>query len=210
VVLHDFDWNYEIVGNGLRVRSGANSWDMPLPNLPGAHQYHNAALALVAARHLAQLPITVAQAAKGITSATWPARLQKLTQGALVDAWGARGEVYLDGGHNPSAAETLRAWMDMQRAPITLVLGMMKRKDAAAFLRPLAEKITQLIAVPIADNECYTPTELVACARNLGIANAHEADSLNEAAHYFTPAATGTLVMTGSLFLAGEVLKNHS
>ena len=207
--LHDFDWNYETINGGLRVRSGSDGWDVPLPSLVGAHQLHNAALASVVAMNLTQLSITAETIAKGIANATWPARLQKLRHGMLVEAWGARGEVFLDGGHNTSAAETLAAWMAAQKSPVTLMLGMMRRKDAQGFLQPLVPHLSGVIAVPIDGNDSYPADELAEVAHALGVKNVHAASSLASAMQHYPPAANATLLITGSLFLAGEVLKNH-
>jgi dihydrofolate synthase / folylpolyglutamate synthase len=207
--LHDFDWNFDTTSNGLRVKSGADMWDMPLPSLAGTHQLHNAALASVVAMNLPQLPISIEALRKGVSTAIWPARLQKLVHGPLVDAWGKRGDVYLDGGHNIHAAETLQQWMKQRGTPITLILGMMKRKDARGFLQPLAPHLARVITVPIEGNECYSPTDLAEVARGCGVANVTAANSLMDAAQHGAPAANATLLITGSLFLAGEVLKKH-
>ncbi len=207
--LHDFDWNYEAASKGLRVRSGADAWDLPQPSLVGAHQLHNAALASVVAMNLPQLSVSIEALAKGISTATWPARLQKLVHGPLVDSWGARGEVFLDGGHNPHAAGMLCRWMKEQGQPITLILGMMKRKDAQGFLQPLAPHLARVITVPIEGNDSYAPEDLAQAVRACGIGEVYAATSLADAAHHFPPAAKATLLIAGSLFLAGEVLKNH-
>lgn len=207
--LHGFDWDYEPHKTGIRVHSGANGWELPLPLLIGDHQYHNAALASVVAMALPQFSISEAVLNKGITSATWPARMQRLSYGPLVEAWGARGDVILDGGHNKSAAHALAGWMAQQQVPIILMVGMMKRKDAKAFLAPLAPHIHQFIAVPIAGHESYTAADLSYEANEAGIHNVISADSLTDTATSLDDVLQGTLLVTGSLFLAGEVLKNH-
>ncbi|MBX9726553.1 MAG: hypothetical protein K2X09_04735, partial [Rickettsiales bacterium] len=193
----------------IEVMAGARAWHLPFPSLVGAHQQHNAALASVVAQSLPQLPITQAALEKGVRHATWPARLQPLTHGPLVEAWGARGAVMLDGGHNPHAAMALGGWIDSQSAPVTLLCGMMRRKDAAGFLRPLVKKITRFIAVPIAQHDAFAPEELLEVAHSLGVGNPLGAASLTAAPMHFT-ADKGCLLIAGSLFLAGEVLKNHS
>jgi len=111
----------------------------------------------VVAKSLPQLPITDAALQKAMQQAKWPARLQKLTQGPLVEAWGDRGPVMLDGGHNPHAAKALSAWINTQSTPITLLCGIMRRKDAAGFLAPLAKNIAHFIAVPIKGNDASPP-----------------------------------------------------
>lgn len=210
VHIHGYDWIYEPVGNKLRVMAGTKAWILPQPALIGAHQFHNAALASVVAMGVPTLPVTAEALAAGVANATWPARMQHLTHGALVEAWGERGEVFLDGGHNPSAAHALRGWMDSHTASITLLCGMMKRKDARGFLEPMAKKITRFIAVSIAGNDCYPPEELAHMAQTLGIKHVAVAHRLDDAVPLLADVTAGTLLITGSLFLAGEVLKNHS
>ena len=100
----------------------------PTPALIGPHQDHNAALASVVLRGLPHFTISPEAMNTGIGSARWPARLQALKHGPLVEAWGRRGAVMLDGGHNLSAAFALQAWMETQATPSTLLLGMMRRK----------------------------------------------------------------------------------
>jgi len=99
--------------------------------------------------------------------------------------------------------------MDAQRVPVTLLLGMMKRKDAAAFLRPLAQCITRLVCVPIADNDAYAPDELATIARSVGITQVTTSHMI-EHTIFSANDGPGALLIAGSLFLAGEVLKNHS
>lgn len=209
LLLHGRDWSYEASTDGIAVHCGAECWELPLPSLVGMHQYHNAALASVAANSLRALPVSEAALKKGIVTAEWPARLQRLTQGPLVDAWGARGAVMLDGGHNTSAALVLRDWIAAQEQPVTLMLGMMARKDAHAFLEPLADCIGGIIAVPIAGNDAYAPDVLAAIAGALNIQHVEAAPSLDGASLHMRE-GDGTLLIAGSLFLAGEVLKNHS
>lgn len=209
VMLHARDWDYEVMPTHMKVMAGAHAWSMPLPMLMGAHQQHNAALASVVAQSLTSLPITDTALETAMQRATWPARLQKLTHGPLVEAWGARGPVMLDGGHNPHAARAIADWIGTQSAPVTLVCGMMRRKDAEGFLKPLAQKIAHFVAVPIMQNDAFNPEDLLAVAQSLGVNRRAQAPSLAQVPEHFA-ADDGCLLIAGSLFLAGEVLKNHS
>lgn len=201
LILHGRDWQYQESNAHLEVRCGEAIWHLPLPHLPGAHQYHNAALASIVA-HVSGLE----HQREAISTADWPARLQKLTFGPLVDLW--KGEVYLDGGHNPHAAAALAAWAG--EAPIALLVGMMKRKDAAAFFAPLVPHIQALAAIPIAEEACYAPQELADIARAAGIAHAMHAQKPEEgAALLLQECQPCRLLIGGSLFLAGEILKTH-
>ena len=182
------------------------------PGLRGAHQRINAAVAVKTVEVLRpQFPVREAAIKEGLAGAFWPARLQTLHNGALVNAWGTRGQVVLDGGHNAEAAEALAVWAAAQSHPVTLLLGLMARKDAAAFLRPLAPHIARLIAVPIADAPCHAPERLAETAAQLGISEVFSCNNWQEAAAYIArlPDAPAHLLVAGSLYLAGEVLKTH-
>ncbi|MFZ4540359.1 MAG: bifunctional folylpolyglutamate synthase/dihydrofolate synthase [Rickettsiales bacterium] len=202
------EWDYTANEKTIDVLFGTSSWNLSHPALPGAHQFHNAALASVVALSLPQLPVTLDGVTKAIAATHWPARLQRLTHGPLVDVW--NGEVYLDGGHNPGAAEALRSWLDERAEPVTLLCGMMKRKDVQGFLKPIAAKISRFIAVPIEGNDSFAPEQLAATAQAAGIVDVRTSRSLMDATATLQTAAKGTLLIAGSLFLAGEVLKNHS
>ncbi len=179
---------------------------LPAPSLAGTHQRHNAALAVMAARHLG---ISSHSIANGISTAHWPGRMQRLTHGVLVEAWGTRGDVFLDGAHNAHAAQALAVWMSAHPQPITLICGMMVRKDAQAFLTPLAPYVSHFIAVPIEGEDSYSPSTLAESAKALGLTQITECPRAVAAATLFRNEDSGTLLITGSLFLAGELLKNH-
>jgi dihydrofolate synthase/folylpolyglutamate synthase len=207
--LHGRDWSADVKANSLEVLSADARWEMPFPALQGVHQYHNAALASVVAMGLEALPVTLENVVKGILQARWPARLQRLSQGPIVQAWAGRGHVYLDGGHNPHAAMVLRAWAISHPQPLTLIVGMMQRKDALGYLKPLAEVIPQLCAVSITGHDAYDPFLLAQRAREAGFKEAFACE-WGEFPARLSQLPSGDLLIAGSLFLAGEVLKNHS
>lgn len=203
---HGEGWRFLANAEGITVTCGQATWDLPLPSLQGEHQAHNAALASVVVRICHTLPVQDAAMAEGIAQARWPGRLQLLTRGPLVETWGARGAVVLDGAHNVAGAEALASWLAAQKQPVTLVCGMMQRKDAAAFLKPLASCISHFIAVPIAGEACYSPEALTSIAASVGMLRV-SAGQLDRLA--FEQQEPGILLITGSLFLAGEVLRRH-
>jgi dihydrofolate synthase / folylpolyglutamate synthase len=88
---------------GLSGRNGL--LDLPLPNLPGPHQIQNAGAAIAALRHLGR---DEAACEAAVTRAEWPARMQRLRRGPLVDL-APKVELWLDGGHNPAGGEALAA-----------------------------------------------------------------------------------------------------
>lgn len=175
--------------------------------LSGPHQQMNAAVAVEVATLLAErFPLTKAQLSQGLAHATWPARLQVLTRGPLVEWWGDRGKVVLDGGHNAHAAAAMAAWLREGNQPAVMMCGMMKRKDAAAFFEPLRGHVERFgcIAVPGAPDS-YAAEELAALAGPTGFA----ATDADVAIAQLAAVGKATLLIAGSLYLAGEILKNH-
>src|SRR5690606_14459246 len=116
--------------------------ELPKPSLLGVHQIANAALAVACATRLDGFALNAAAMASGIAGASWPARLQRLTRGPLVEVLPQGWELWLDGGHNPAAgvalAETLKAWHDR---PLDLIYGMLDTKVAAGYLEALAPHV---------------------------------------------------------------------
>ena len=212
LIAHGVDWRYASSASAIGVVCGEQSWSLPLPSLAGEHQHHNAALASVVAQQCQKhLAVTDTAIREGIGHARWPGRLQRLSKGPLVEAWGARGDVYLDGGHNASAAQALAEWMALHHQPITLVWGMMARKDAAAFLNHFSPHIARVIAVPVeGEGAAHTPDSLAAIATAAGIKETAACDDIHHVPNHLTGEAKGTLLIAGSLFLAGEILKTHA
>lgn len=204
------DWSYDPQHDGgVKVLCGAAHWHLPQPALVGAHQFHNAALASVVARNLPALPVQDSAVMQGVTSVRWPARLQRLTKGALAEAWGVRGDVYLDGGHNPSAALALKEWIRQHGKPVVLVWGMMARKDAAEFMAILAPELHEVIAVSMGV-EGYDADALARIATHAGVPRVQKAHNIVEVVARLDCGEEATLLIAGSLFLAADVLKNHS
>jgi dihydrofolate synthase/folylpolyglutamate synthase len=198
------DWRIEETATGLHFTDPAGRIDLPFPSLPGPFQIDNAGIAIAAIR-AATLGISDAALAVGLTTAEWPARLQRLT-GHLAARLPANWELWLDGGHNPGAgvalAEHLANWRDR---PVHLVVGMKQAKDSAEFLRPLIPLAASLWAVAEPEQHNALPVEAIVQASG-GVARRGPlvADALRQIARDGGPAR---VLICGSLYLAGEVLK---
>lgn len=182
--------------------------DLPRPNLPGDHQIINAGAALAALRHLGA---DEAACEAAVTKANWPARMQKLTAGPLVDI-APDAELWLDGGHNPAAGEAIAAVLAVgPKRPTHLICGMLNTKDIGGYLRPLARHADSLHAVSIPGETATLPAaDTAAAARAVGMV-AFEAPDVAQALRDIVaknPAAR--VLICGSLYLAGGVLRENS
>lgn len=186
---------------------------LPPPALFGRHQIHNAGLAIAAAERLEGFSLSSANFAQGMRSVQWPARLQRLTRGPLVNALPPDWELWLDGGHNPAAGAMLSSvaagWQDR---PLYLIFGMLGTKDAQGFLRPLASQAQTLCAVPISGETAALSAEDAAlAARAEGLRQAVAcADPLTAISHLIkTAPKPGRILICGSLYLAGHILRDN-
>lgn len=152
--------------------------------------------------------------AEGLKSASWPARMQRLGSGALSALVPADAELWLDGGHNPSAGRVLaQAFSDLNdrhSRPLVLVWGMLNSKDAGRFIESFAGIAARVVTLTIPDEEnALTAAALADAARAAGL-SAETADSLEQALRQAALAAPNPrILICGSLYLAGHVLAAH-
>jgi dihydrofolate synthase / folylpolyglutamate synthase len=198
------DWTVAKTQGGFRYADAAGALDLPRPSLLGPHQYDNAGIAIATMR-ASGLPVREAAIARGIATARWPARMQRLT-GRLAAQLPPDWELWLDGGHNPGAgivlAEHLAGWADR---PAHLIVGMKQAKDSAEFLRPLIPQATSLWAVAEPGQHLALPVEeIVVASGGLARPGPTVAAALAALPRDGRPAR---VLICGSLYLAGEVLK---
>lgn len=181
--------------------------DLPMPALLGEHQIMNAGAALAALR---QLDMQEEAFEAAMTQAEWPARMQRMKTGALVDAAG-KAELWLDGGHNAAAGEALaKVLSTLPKRPTHMICGMLNTKDVTGYLRPLAAQADRLIGVSIPGEANTLPAEETAkAAASVGLASSI-ADSVEDALATITandPEAR--ILICGSLYLAGHILRKN-
>jgi dihydrofolate synthase/folylpolyglutamate synthase len=187
--------------------------DLPLPKLHGRHQLDNAGTAIATLR-AAGLALPIAAFETGLAKAEWPARMQLLTHGVLKRLSPPESELWLDGGHNAEGGRAIASALgDLEERvprPLVVIVGMLSTKDNAGFLRHFSGMARRVIAVPIPRQDKSVPAAtLAAMARGVGIP-AESCDTLEAAL-----AAAGRfelaprILITGSLYLAGEVLAKN-
>jgi len=206
-------WHVSVEHGRLVYQDERGLMDLAAPKLFGRHQFDNAGLAIATLRAIDRLKIPHRAFEIGVVNAEWPARMQRLSSGALV-AQGPQGsEIWLDGGHNAEggrvAAAALGDLEERVSRPLVVIAGMMANKDASAFLANFAGLTRHIIAVPIPDQDNAMPPEKLAdAARALGmrvdIAEGVEAAlrAIARLAYEVPP----RILITGSLYLAGPVL----
>jgi dihydrofolate synthase/folylpolyglutamate synthase len=195
-------WDATAQGGLLRYRDAQGTLDLPLPRLPGRHQALNAALAGAMLRHQQALKVPASSLTAAMGWADWPARLQRLAPGPLV---GSR-EVWLDGGHNPSAARQIASWARHAFAdskPLHLIFASLATKDPPGMLEPFLGAVAEVHTVPIPAHASFAPGDLMEIAARLGF-RADDHDNVEQALAAI-PADARVLIF-GSLYLAGEVL----
>ncbi|MGH6953431.1 MAG: bifunctional folylpolyglutamate synthase/dihydrofolate synthase [Alphaproteobacteria bacterium] len=208
---HGRDWHAGPRPGGMRYEGSSLTLDLPPPALFGAHQIDNAGTAIACLEKLALPQVHARAIARGLATARWPARLQRLFRGPLPrllpksQPW----ELWLDGGHNPGAslalARTLAGWRDR---PLYLVVGMLETKDTRGFLRPLAPLATALWGVPVPNSAASQSAEDIASAASrLGLRAQSAADVAAALGQILASMpGPGRVLICGSLYLAGHVL----
>jgi dihydrofolate synthase/folylpolyglutamate synthase len=205
------EWRSEASGEGMRYEGERWRLDLPRPSLIGAHQVVNAGTAVACLERLSGFDIPAEAIADGLRHIDWPARLQLLQHGPLVDAVPPNWELWLDGGHNPAAGDVLGAvaagWHDR---PLHLIVGMMNTKDAAGFIAPLAKHAGALWAVTIpGEKNALPPEAIAAAAASVGLP-AQTADSVLAAIRDIPMHdGNGRVLICGSLYFAGKVLAEN-
>src|SRR5271169_191770 len=202
------EWRCEVSGGGMRYEGERWRLDLPLPSLIGAHQVVNAGTAIACLERLSGFDVPAEAIADGLGHIDWPARLQLLRRGPLVDAVPPDWELWLDCGPNPLAGEILgdvaAGWHDR---PLYLVVGMMNTKDTAGFIAPLAKHARALWAVTIPGEKNALPAKAIAAAAGSVGLRAQTTDSVLAAIRSIpVHDGNGRVLICGSLYFAGRVL----
>jgi dihydrofolate synthase/folylpolyglutamate synthase len=206
-------WHAELRDGRLHYGDIAGSIDLPLPRLTGEHQATNAALAVAMLRHQDRLAIPESALRAAMGWAEWPGRLQLLSPGPVRDLLAREAELWIDGAHNPAAA---RAVADHFRAavppgrPFHMIFGLLANKDAPGVLHPFRGRSVTVHTIPVPGHDHHSPEALAAAARDAGLAAMPAADvedALRWIARHADREKPPVVLIMGSLYLAGEVLR---
>jgi dihydrofolate synthase/folylpolyglutamate synthase len=210
------DWSATEERGRLVYQDDDGLLDLPAPKLYGRHQFENAGVAIAALRAVAGLAPATAAFETGIVRADWPARMQRLSHGKLAQVLPAGSELWLDGGHNADGGRAIAGALadleDRVSRPLVLVVGMLATKDCEAFLQNFTGLAGRVVGIPIPDQDKTLPASaIVEAARRVGIAAEPAIDivgalALVQQLHIEPPPR---VLITGSLYLAGEVLAQN-
>ena len=196
----------------LVFQSAERLLDLPLPALLGQHQIANAGTAVAAALRLQSLGVSVHAMERGLVEVQWPARMQRLDNGVLSRLLMPGSELWLDGGHNAAGgeaiAQTLAELEERAPKPVSLIVGMLGRKDAAGFLEHFRGLVRRVVTVPIPNSEAaLSPGALASAAAEAGL-DATAAPDVESAIRRLQEIEAQPLriLICGSLYLAGHVL----
>jgi len=191
--------------------------DLDLPPLPGRFQIDNAGLAISAVRALDDARIGIEAISAGIAATRWTARMELLEPGYLHTLVPEGTEIWLDGGHNPSAGRAVSAALadldERSPRPLVLVTGLLNTKRSDGYLKPFAGLVQKVLTIAIPGEQNAIPAaELAQQAIAAGL-DAQACRGLEEAVR-LAGQVTGQgnparVVIGGSLYLAGNVLALH-
>ena len=178
---------------------------LPLPNLIGQFQLTNISTAIATVRNLKNLNITDRQIKKGITKIKSIARLQEIKNGKLKDLI-KNNKLFVDGSHNPLGAKVLSEYLDTLNCKKHMILGMMLNKDHNQYLSYFKGKINSLTTIDIPNQEnAIGRNELKNKLKLKGI-EINSKPSIQEAISSIPLKDNEIILITGSLYLAGEIL----
>ncbi|MEQ8742757.1 bifunctional folylpolyglutamate synthase/dihydrofolate synthase [Parasphingorhabdus sp.] len=197
------EWDAAIYEGQLHYKDHNGKLNLPLPALVGAHQADNAALAIAMLRHQTAVKILDAALKAAMGWAQWPGRMHFLIAGPVTHLLPSDAEIWVDGGHNVSAGLALaKHFADYAAGSIDLVIGMLSNKDPAAIITPLHEKLASVTVVPVPGHDSHALGDYPKVD-----APVSQASDITAALRSVTLGSGKTVLIAGSLYLAGEVLK---
>lgn len=208
LIAHGQHWHVSEERDRLIYQDERGLLDLPKPNLRGPHQFGNAGMAIAALRHLG---FDEAACEAAVTCAFWPARMQRLQRGPLVDM-APEAELWLDGGHNPAAGAALAETLaELPSRRTYAICGMLSTKDVTGYMRTLVGSVEGLHAVAIPGEAATLSAEETAEAATEAGLDARIAPSVEDALQdILREDAAARVLICGSLYLAGAVLRENA
>ena len=205
-IIFNDHYNYSINENNFFYEDEFGNLKLPLPNLIGQFQLTNISAAIATVRSLKNLNITDKQIKKGITKIKSIARLQEIKNGKLKNLI-KNNKLFVDGSHNPLGAKVLADYLDTLNCKKHVILGMMLNKDHNEYISFFKGKINSLTIIDIPNQENAIGRNELKNKLKLEGLKINSEPTIQEAISSIPLKDNEIILITGSLYLAGEVLK---
>ena len=202
------DFNYSLNENGFfYYEDRYGGLKLPLPNLEGEFQLSNVATAIATVRNIDEINVSDENIKNGITKIKSIARFQEIKNGKLKDLV-KKNKIYIDGSHNSLGASVLSKHLSSLQCNKHIILGMMSNKDHIEYMDHFKNKISSLTTVDIPNQpNAINGEELMKKLKNPK--NINYKKSIKEAIKSIDLKDKDIIIITGSLYLAGEVLNQN-
>jgi len=199
------DFNYSLSENGFfYYEDKYGGLKLPLPNLEGEFQLSNISTAIAAIRNIEEINISDQNIVNGIKKIKSIARFSEIKNGKLKDLV-KKNKIYIDGSHNPLGASVLSKHLNSLECNKHLILGMMNNKDHIEYISYFKDQISSLTTVDIPNQpNAINGEDLKKKLKNLK--NINYKKSIKEAICSIDLKDNDIIIITGSLYLAGEAL----
>ena len=204
-IIFNDHYNYSINENNFFYEDEFGNLKLPLPNLIGQFQLTNISAAIATVRSLKNLNITDKQIKKGITKIKSIARLQEIKNGKLKNLI-KNNKLFVDGSHNPLGAKVLADYLDTLNCKKHMILGMMLNKDHNEYISFFKGKINSLTIIDIPNQENAIGRNELKNKLKLEGLKINSEPTIQEAISSIPLKDNEIIFITGSLYLAGEVL----
>ena len=199
------DFNYSLNENGFfYYEDKYGGLKLPLPNLEGEFQLSNISSAIATIRNIEEINISDQNIVNGIRKIKSIARFSEIKNGKLKDLV-KNNKIYIDGSHNPLGASVLSKHLNSLKCNKHIILGMMGNKNHIEYIHYFKDKITSLTTVDIPNQpNAINGEDLMEKLKNLK--NIQYKKSIKEAINSIDLKDNDIIIITGSLYLAGEAL----
>jgi dihydrofolate synthase/folylpolyglutamate synthase len=197
------EFSYSINENGfIYYEDKLGGLILPKPNLPGDFQVDNVATAIATLRKL-DLKIEEEHIKSGITKIKSIGRFQEIKNGKLKDLC-KKNKIFIDGSHNPLGAKVLNEYLESLNCDKHIILGMMANKDHNEYMSYF-KNVSSLTTIDIPNQPNAIKGKALKKKLN-EFPNTQFKESIQDAIKAISSSENDIILITGSLYLAGEVL----
>jgi len=203
-LFYNEDYSFSLKENGFfYYEDKFGGLKLPLPNIHGGFQLENVSSAIATVRVLENLSIKENHVQNGITNIHSIARLQELTSGKLKEL-SKNNQLFVDGSHNPLGAKVLNEYLQTLKCNKHIILGMMANKDHQDYMKYFKD-ISSLTTIDI-PNQPNSIKGVDLKNKLKDFPNIQYKENVFEALKSIPVKENDIILITGSLYLAGEVL----